>query len=1428
VVYTSNDDAVAAQTAAAFYMIKAGAAPETTYALTGRLYVTSENWALLSVPNAVVRGLFDAMSEPGIELPPGRPNFNAHITVLRPTDIELIGGAAKVTERGHSFKYQLGPVTTIEPTGWKDVSRCWMVQIRSPELEAFRKSYGLSALPAGDHPFHLTIAVRKKNVLRPNTVSKAASETLRPHYKEARLISLADLDEAAARAHQSPSDAQKDAGNYAKGHVSIHGMPVSIEVAKGNMRSGVTKDGRAWSVTMPAHYGYFKGTVGSDGDHVDVFIGEHPESGFVLVVNQVDPETRTFDEHKVIVGTRNAAEAKALYLSGYEKGWKGMGATTTMTVDQLRAWLTKGNTKKPVKPLTVKTADSSACPKCGGSSDVYCHCQMTHRDYACGYDWHTCSIHGPGSPGTGKGKDPNKCTCDAQKKRASADLCPVCGEEHVMTCRCRLGNKRCANNHEWHNCAVHGPGSPGSGHGKGGGSGACSCDVTEKDAALAATFTANKTYDAICPHCKEVIREKSTLMDPETGLMWHRPCRDKAPFEINWPKTAALKPDVTLQPHQKRIAESTGSKLLYHPLGSGKSLAAIAAAETEGKGYTALVPASLRGNFEKEREKFTDLKTPAAIVSHTAAALGRVPADSPMSTLIVDEAHRARTPGTALHNSIDELTTKADRTLLLTGSPIVNRPGDLGALLSMVGADVPRHPDRFEARYLHQPVPEARSWFGKVKPLPPPSIANREELVERLAGKVDYVPPASPKVTRTDEHIDVPLQWHEQQKNDVLAARLSNKRVLRDLASQSHSLSPQEIQRMRAFLTGARQVGLAGLRESDPLSAFQGSSKLQAAKQRLDAELANPQSKALVFSNFVDTGVKPYAAALERENVPHGVFHGGLSDEERKTAVERYNNDKHRVMLLGPSGMEGLSFKGTRLVQLLDKHWNDQRDDQASGRAIRFDSHDHMPDVDRDVRVEHYAAKRHAQGKAPTADEILARIAKEKTERAQPFLELLREVGTPETQEKQAGKIGDVFRNAAGLRSNQGFFGTKNTPGGILGRIAATAKNTAKVTAFPNYPGLHRPGDEIAQIAANKAMGLDRLANGVPARTLDRTRTFAGNALRGAGLATYPGTALKIMREGPKVPVNAVMDATGMADANGVPSENYPAYIASLDRSARVMPDYGIAAARSFLGGGDQSAFAQLHNEIGRKAALPLMQYHIGHAREVSPVQYAAIDALRSTTPMGLMATLGLRAVGTTQKPPMDDIVRDAVTKYAPAIKADPVGTVNSPHFHYWQRTFTSPEMIDRALQIAENKVPVNPESPLGKAIAANPNTFSAVNKATHDASAFAANPQTLANTIEAHSRNLAANPKIQAGAAGVGGLLGAGVGYGIGSMIAPDRERDSREKRDQNTWLRRGIAGTAGVGSALAVPWLLKNYVPAAAGGAVRSTIDSVQKATS
>lgn len=174
------------------------------------------------------------------------------------------------------------------------------------------------------------------------------------------------IEAAAAEAASSPkndlaepSQAQRDAGNYKKGHLKLHGMDISIETPKGGLR---TFKGGTGSRRMRDHYGYVRRTEGADGDQVDVFIGDQPDSQKVYVVDQVKQEDGSFDEHKALVGYPSEEAAVAAYKRNYQSDWK-VGPVTEMSVGEFKKWAQEGDTKSPLKPDALRVRRVAATPR---------------------------------------------------------------------------------------------------------------------------------------------------------------------------------------------------------------------------------------------------------------------------------------------------------------------------------------------------------------------------------------------------------------------------------------------------------------------------------------------------------------------------------------------------------------------------------------------------------------------------------------------------------------------------------------------------------------------------------------------------------------------------------------------------------------------------------------------------------------------------------------------------------------------------------------------------------------------------------------------------------------------------------------------------------------------------------------------------------
>lgn len=157
---------------------------------------------------------------------------------------------------------------------------------------------------------------------------------------------------------------EKRANDPIKKKVKVQGVPIWIEWLKGETREykkgGVVK----YSRLMKADYGYIPGTVDSDGEELDVYLGPDRSAKNAYVIRQMK-RTGGFDEHKVMIGYSSKSAAKASYTEHMSHCPECFGGMQAIPMSSLVALFGDNKGQKE------KTA--SACPchgvgdDCGGS-----------------------------------------------------------------------------------------------------------------------------------------------------------------------------------------------------------------------------------------------------------------------------------------------------------------------------------------------------------------------------------------------------------------------------------------------------------------------------------------------------------------------------------------------------------------------------------------------------------------------------------------------------------------------------------------------------------------------------------------------------------------------------------------------------------------------------------------------------------------------------------------------------------------------------------------------------------------------------------------------------------------------------------------------------------------------------------------------------
>lgn len=413
-----------------------------------------------------------------------------------------------------------------------------------------------------------------------------------------------------------------------------------------------------------------------------------------------------------------------------------------------------------------------------------------------------------------------------------------------------------------------------------------------------------------------------------------------------------------LQPHQTKAVERAlkNNLLLAHSPGSGKTLTSIAIADRLGQPATVLTPASLVENYKKEINNFKKGGPPIEVISlPTAVSRGyKIPKGN---TLIIDEVHSLRNPGSQRYKYIQSQLPNAGRVFGLTGTPAYNDIANWAPLVNVVAKSnvFPESPYEFNRQYT-QEVPQyaygpIADYFLGIHPGSKLVLKNERDLKKKLTPYVDVFETDVEKPDRIDETISVRMSPEQQKVYEFVSGNIPNSMAWK--LRQNLPPSKAESQELNAYLSGVRQV--SNTPTAFDTTAERMSPKLKASVEQIKKHLAsNPKLRAFVYSNYLDSGVNPVSDALTEAGISNAIFHGGLSKAQKKELVDEYNKGNLHVLLGTGSASEGLDLKKTNVLQLLEPHFNNARLEQVIGRGIRYKSHEGLPPDQRKVLVQRF------------------------------------------------------------------------------------------------------------------------------------------------------------------------------------------------------------------------------------------------------------------------------------------------------------------------------------------------------------------------------------------------------------------------------------------------------------------------------------------
>lgn len=414
-----------------------------------------------------------------------------------------------------------------------------------------------------------------------------------------------------------------------------------------------------------------------------------------------------------------------------------------------------------------------------------------------------------------------------------------------------------------------------------------------------------------------------------------------------------------LQPHQQAALERgiANNLILAHSTGSGKTLTSLAIADAIGKPTICFTPASLVNNYNKEIAKHLTDGTNFSVYSLPTAVERNIPIPKG-STVIIDEAHSLRNPVSRRYKYMRRQLPNAGRIIALTGTPAYNKVQDIGPLVNLVAQKsvLPTKPEAFAREYIRESIvrPSMAERIMGVQPGVMYGLKRKNKLAPILQKYVDVFDKEVEKPKTEYEDYYVPMTPDQEDVYQFVQDSLPDH--IRYKLQANLPPSKLEAKAMNTFLTGVRQA--ANTPESYQEKNKTVGGKITKMEEILrDAYKKDKNLRALVYSNFKDSGIDSIARLLDEDKIPYERFHGELNSRQKKKIVDLYNSGKLPIILGTGSASEGLDLKKTNIIQLMEPHFNNSRLEQVIGRGVRYKSHEGLPPEKRKVKIQRFYSR---------------------------------------------------------------------------------------------------------------------------------------------------------------------------------------------------------------------------------------------------------------------------------------------------------------------------------------------------------------------------------------------------------------------------------------------------------------------------------------
>jgi len=383
-----------------------------------------------------------------------------------------------------------------------------------------------------------------------------------------------------------------------------------------------------------------------------------------------------------------------------------------------------------------------------------------------------------------------------------------------------------------------------------------------------------------------------------------------------------------------RHFEKNNSLIVWHKMGSGKTLTAIAVSQCYLDKYPdhkviVIAPSGLINNFKNE------MKNSYGYIHHsdryefysyqkftTESKKRKVSCKNAL--VIVDEAHNLRTLP-----SISKKTNKlvsgintyhilncanaSHKKLLLTATPFYNSEKDIISLYNMI-----RNPNE-------------------------PELKNMDKTtLKKLKCMVSYH-----SFGKNDENFPKPIH------HDVyIPMHPSYEKRYRELIKTIYEKNEDDLPSIFSTLFGEKNLAvfLNAIRRgtNNLYKSLSENAKIDWIINKIKTTPSN--ERMVIYSGFLSAGMNIIIDKLPK-NKTFAFITGKIKPADRYKIIQDYNNGKIQILFISKAGGEGLNLMETRHIILLEPSWNISSEDQITARAIRYKSHENLPPEERNVHI---------------------------------------------------------------------------------------------------------------------------------------------------------------------------------------------------------------------------------------------------------------------------------------------------------------------------------------------------------------------------------------------------------------------------------------------------------------------------------------------